>query len=113
MAYQDSVSPASQSQSVAQTPQQTQRASVQNMSAESKAQAVEAARPSATLMDKATQHQAASHSTDTSQSGSREALMHNQSSTGRSQESLSPTDSGKGQTATQQRSQSRSRGIER
>jgi hypothetical protein len=113
MAYQDSASTPSSQQSVAQTPQQSHSPSVQTMSAESKAQAVEAARPSVALMDKATQHRAEAHSSDSSQGGSREALMHNQSAAGKSQEAMSPTDSGKGHKATQQRAQTRSRGMER
>jgi hypothetical protein len=74
-------------------------------------QALEAAHPAAQLMDKATSHQTKSHDTSSTQSDSREALMHNQSAKGKTQEPLSPTDSHKGHTRSQ--AKSRGRGMER
>jgi hypothetical protein len=91
----------------------TQPQAIQELSPEVKAQAVEAARPSATLMDRATSHRGEAGDSATSHGGNREALMHNQSAPDKTQERLSPTDSGKGQTQTQQRSMERGRGMER
>ena len=78
-----------------------------------KAQAVDAARPSAQLMERATAHRQESHDAPSSRGDSREALIRNQGAQGKEQSAMSPTDHGKSQTATQQRSQSRGRGIER
>jgi hypothetical protein len=86
---------------------------VQNLSPEVKAQAIEAGRPSAALMDRATSHRVEAGDSATTHGGNREAMMHTQGAPGKSQEALSPTDSGKSQTQTQQRSQERSRGMER
>jgi hypothetical protein len=94
----------------------SQSQAIQNLSQETKAQAVEAARPAAQLMERATAHrpenQTASHA-GASDRGGKDALMHTQGTPGKAQEALSPTDSHKGQTQSQQRSQSRGRGMER
>ncbi len=78
-----------------------------------KAQAVDAARPAAQLMEKATSHR---QENPNSQPGhgdaTREALIRNQGGQGKEQAAMSPSDHGK-QAATQQRSQSRGRSIER
>jgi hypothetical protein len=106
---------ASQPQPVTEKPQELkpETPKIENLSAHVKAQAVEAAHPAAQLMDKATQHRNQAVNRESVPSDGREALMHNQSTQGKSQEALSPTDSGKGQTATQTRIQSRGRGMER
>jgi hypothetical protein len=79
-----------------------------------KQQAMEAGSSARTLMDRATvHHQAAAGESSTSHSGNREAMMHTQGAPGKSQALLSPTDSHKGQTQTQQRSMERGRGMER
>jgi hypothetical protein len=86
---------------------------IQNLPAHVKAQAVEAAHPASSLMDKATQHRTHSHESGSNQADGKEALRHNQSDIGKSQKALSPTDSHKGNTHTQQRQQNRGRGMER
>jgi hypothetical protein len=86
---------------------------IDNLSPEVRQQAIEAARPAAALMDRATSHHTQSMSSGTDHAGNREAMMHTQGAPGRSQEALSPTDSGKSQTQTQQRSMDRGREIER
>jgi hypothetical protein len=78
---------------------------VQKLSPEVKAQAVEAARPAAMLMEKATQHRAQESAAPSDHSGSKEALRHNQSSVEKTQAPLSPTDGHKGH--------AHSRGMER
>jgi hypothetical protein len=87
--------------------------SIQNLSPEVKAQAVEAARPAAALMDQATSHRTEMPDASSSHTGGKEALMHTAGAPGKSQAALSPTDNHKGQTQTQQRSQERGRGMER
>jgi hypothetical protein len=88
----------------------TQSAQIQNLSRETKSQAVEAARPAAQLMERATAHRSENQSHNTSSDrGGKEALMHTQGAPGKSQEAMSPTDHHKGQTHSQQRS----RGMER
>ncbi|WP_263353300.1 hypothetical protein [Acidicapsa acidisoli] len=82
---------------------------IQNLPSQVKAQAVEAAHPASSLMDKATQHRTQSHESGSNQADGKEALRHNQSSINISQKALSPTDSHKGNTNTQ----NRSRGMER
>jgi hypothetical protein len=85
-------------------------ATIQNLSPETKSHAVEAARPAAALMDRATAHRTETQSHDTSSDrGGKEALMHTQGAPGKTQEAMSPTDHHKAQTHSQQRS----RGIER
>jgi len=79
--------------------------SVHNLSPEVKAQAVEAARPAAALMEKATQHRTQESAAPTGQSDVKEALRHNQSSVQKTQAPMSPTDAHKGRT--------QSRGMER
>jgi hypothetical protein len=86
---------------------------VQDLPAHVKAQAIEAAHPAAKLMDRATQHRTQNADAPPDHSGSREALMHNQSAHGKAQEAMSPTDSHKGQTQSQARTMDRSRGMER
>jgi hypothetical protein len=118
---QPSVAQTSQEQdSVAQKPQtakemytresaqeQATRNPVEQMPDSAKQQAVEAAHPAAQLMDKATQHKEQSHDAPASPSDGKEALMHNQSAEGKTQEAMSPTDSHKGHR------QERGRGMER
>jgi len=86
---------------------------IQNLSPEVKAQAVAAARPAAALMDRVAVHHQASHSTTSSHSGDRDALLHNQSSSEKTQSSLSPTDNHKGHTQSQGRAVGRDRSIQR
>jgi len=92
----------------------SQSSAIQNLSQETKAQAVEAARPAAQLMERATAHppenQTTAHDTS-SDRGGKDARMHTQGAPGKTQEALSPTDAHKGQTQSQQRS--RGRGMER
>jgi len=105
--------PASQQSVPQQTPEQKpETPKVENLSAEVKAQAVEAAHPAAKLMDRATQ---APEIRDASsgRGDSREALIRNQGDQGKEQSAMSPTDHGKSQTATQARTQTRERGMER
>ena len=90
-----------------------QGSSISNLSAETKSQAVEAARPAAALMDRATVHHQGSGASASSHGDDREALMHTAGTPGKSQAALSPTDNHKGQTKTQGRQQERGRGIER
>ena len=87
--------------------------SVRNLSPEVKAQAVEAARPAASLMDRATAHQQDSSDPGSNRTSGKEALMHTQGTPGKAQEALSPTDAHKGQTQSQQRSQQRGRSVDR
>jgi len=88
----------------------SQSQTVQTLSPQIKAQAVEAARPAAALMDRATAHRSENHSQNSSSDrGGKEALMHTQGAPGKSQAAMSPTDAHKSQT----HSQSRSRGMER
>jgi hypothetical protein len=121
--------PATQQQSVAKTPQQqkperakemyTQEAANENINRKpvermpdaARQEAIEAAHPSAKLMEKATSHHSQVHDTSAGQSDGREALMHNQSAKGKTQEAMSPTDGNKGRTKSQDRS--RGRGIGR
>jgi len=81
--------------------------SVQNLSSEVKAQAVEAARPAAKLMQEATSHRHTSPDATADHGGGKEALRHNQSAPEKSQSAMSPTDGQKGHTHQQ------SRGMER
>lgn len=91
-----------------------QSPAIQKLSPEVKQQAVEAARPTASaLMDRATSHRGQTASGGADHSGNREAMMHTQGTPGKSQEALSPTDSHKGQTKAQERTQNRGRGMER
>jgi len=95
--------------------QQSQTPNVDKLSPEIRQQAVEAGSSARSLMDRATAHRenAFAGESATSHTGNREAMMHTQGAPGKSQEALSPTDSHKGQTQSQQRSQSRGRGMER
>jgi hypothetical protein len=90
----------------------SQSQAIQNLSPETKSQAVDAARPAAQLMERATAHRSENHSTahdSSSDRGGKEALMHTQGAPGKTQEAMSPTDHHKAQTHSQQRS----RGMER
>jgi hypothetical protein len=87
--------------------------SVESLSPEAKAQAMEAGRPAAQLMDRATAHQQHTATAPADDRGGKEALMHTQGHPDKAQHSMSPTDNHKGNTQTQQRSQERGRGIER
>jgi hypothetical protein len=94
--------------------QQSQTPNVDKLPESTKAQAVEAARPAAQLMERATSHRAQIHSLDGSLGdNSREALIRNQGDQGKEQSAMSPTDHQRSQSATQQRVQGRSRGVER
>ncbi len=73
-----------------------------------KTQAVEAAKPIGQAMSN-NQPRPESNNAPAGQTGGKEALMHNQSGAGKTQEALSPTDSHKGHT----QSQGKSRGWER
>jgi hypothetical protein len=97
-----------QAQQVSQTP------NVDKLPDNVKVQAVDAARPSAQLMERATAHRHESVEAPPSARGdTREALIRNQGAQGKEQSAMSPTDHGKSQTATQERSQSRGRSMER
>jgi hypothetical protein len=95
--------------------QRSETPNVDKLSPEIKHQAVEAGSSARALMDRATAHhqQGSAGEAATSHGDNREALMHTQGAPGKSQAALSPTDSHKGQTQTQQRSQERGRGMER
>jgi hypothetical protein len=93
--------------------QQSQTPNVDKLPENIKAQAVEAARPSAQLMERATAHRQESHDAPSNRGDSREALIRNQGDQGQEQSAMSPTDHGKSQAATKERSQGRSRGMER
>jgi hypothetical protein len=92
---------------------QSQTPNVDKLPPEVKQQALEAARPSSELMDRATVQRQGSGNAGADHSGNREAMMHTQGTPGKSQEALSPTDSHKGQTQSQQRTLNRGRGMER
>jgi len=92
---------------------QEQSQAIQNLSPEVKAQAMEAGRPAAQLMDRATAHQQPPTVSAADDRGGKEALMHTQGHPDKAQPALSPTDGHKGNTQTQQRAQERGRGIER
>ena len=93
--------------------QQSQTPNVDKLPESVKAQAVEAARPSAQLMERATAHRHESQGAPSVRGDTREALIRNQGDQGKEQSAMSPTDSSKSQAATQQKMLSRSRGIER
>jgi hypothetical protein len=94
--------------------QQSQTPNVDKLPDSVKSQAVEAARPCAQLMDRATTHRHQSHETPPSGRGdSPEALIRNQGNQGKEQSAMSPTDHSSSRTATQQRAMGRSRGMER
>ena len=93
--------------------QQSQTPNIDKLPANVKEQAVDAARPAAQLMDRATGHAPETPAVQTGQADGREALIRNQGDQGKEQAAMSPTDHGKSQAATQERSQSRGRGIER
>jgi hypothetical protein len=69
---------------------------VQKLSPEVKAQAADAGRPAAQLIEQSTQHRTQVPAPPTSQSDGKEALRHNQSSVQKTQAPMSPTDGHKG-----------------
>lgn len=93
--------------------QQSQTPNVDKLPDNVKAQAVDAARPAAQLMDRATGHAPQTPAMQSGHGDSREALIRNQGDQGKEQSAMSPTDHGKSQSATQERSMGRSRGMER
>jgi hypothetical protein len=62
--------------------------SIQNLSPAVKAQAVEAARPAAALMDRATSHRTEMPDASSSHTGGKEALMHTAGAPGKSPPAL-------------------------
>jgi len=95
------------------SPQQSPTPNVDKLPENVKAQAIDAARPAALLMDRATGHRSETPDLIAGHGDSREALIRNQGEQGKEQSAMSPTDHGKSQAATQERSQSRGRGMER
>ena len=93
--------------------QQSQTPNVDKLPDSVKAQAVSAARPAAQLMERATAHRAQVPDASSGRGDSREALIRNQGDQGKEQSTMSPTDHGKSQTASQERAQGRSRGMQR
>jgi len=93
--------------------QQSQTPNVDKLPDNVKSQAVDAARPAAQLMDRATGHRPETPDIQSGHGDTREALIRNQGEQGKEQSAMSPTDHGKSQAATQARSQGRSRGMER
>src|ERR1700722_16033792 len=98
-------------QSASQNTPQPETSRVENLSPEVKAQAVDAARPSARIMEGAAKA-AEKNTTHSGQADGREALIRNQGDQGKEQSAMSPTDHGKSHTPPQERSQSRGRGME-
>ncbi len=76
-----------------------------------KREAVEAARPAASAIDKANEPREQGHSAPSEKTDGKEALIRNQGDQGKTQKALSPTDHGKARTQSQERS--RGRGMER
>jgi len=74
----------------------TESRQVQNLSPQIKAQAMDAGRPAAQLIEQSTQHRTQAPAAPTSQSDGKEALRHNQSSMQKTQAPMSPTDGHKG-----------------
>ena len=95
------------------SPQQSQTPNVDKLPDSVKAEAVDAARPSAQLMERATQHRTEAPGNHAGPGDGKEALIRNQGDQSKEQSAMSPTDHGKSQMATQERSQGRSRGMER
>jgi hypothetical protein len=93
--------------------QQSQTPNVDKLPDNVKAEAVDAARASAQLMDRATQHRPETQSDHANPGDGKEALIRNQGDQGKEQSAMSPTDHGKAQMATQERSQGRSRSMVR
>jgi hypothetical protein len=94
------------------TEQSPEASRVEKLSPEVKAQAVEAARPAAQIMDRAG-HANDNRMTHSGGGESREALIRDQGGQAKEQSAMSPTDHSHSQSASQQRSISRGRGIER
>ena len=90
-----------------------QSQAIKSLSPEVKSRAVEASRPAAALMDRATSHHNETSDASSNRVGGNGALIHTQGAPGKTQESLSPTDGHKGQTQSQRRAQERGRGMER
>jgi hypothetical protein len=93
--------------------QQSQTPNVDKLPDNVKAQAVDAARPSVKLMERTAAATEKAQSFPSGRGDSPEALIRNQGDQGKEQSAMSPTDSNKSQSATQQRAMSRSRGMER
>jgi hypothetical protein len=114
MAFLDRITNRSAQQPVAQNKQEPPKEEfkIENLPAHVKAQAVEAARPSARIMDA----MAKALEKRTSHSGhadGREALIRNLGAQGKEQSAMSPTDHSKSLTATQARTQGRAQARER
>ncbi len=97
---------------MAQAEQQSQTPNVDKLPDNVKAQAVNAARPSVQLMERAAER-AQQASAPSGRGDSPEAQIRNQGDQGKEQSAMSPTDGAKSQSATQQRTVNRSRGMER
>ena len=97
------------SEAPAQAAKETSSPSVSNLPDSVKAQAVEAGKGARGAIDSLKQNPRPENTSPNGQADGKEALMHNQSGAGKTQEALSPTDSHKGNA----QSQSRSRGWER
>lgn len=93
--------------------QQSQTPNVDKLPDNVKAQAVDAARPSVKLMERTAAASEKAPSVPSGRGDSPEALIRNQGDQGKEQSAMSPTDHSKSQVATQTRSQSRGRSIER
>jgi hypothetical protein len=93
--------------------QQSQTPNVDKLPEAVKAQAVDAARPAAQLMEKATAHQTQAPGDHAAPSDGKEALIRNQGGQGKEQPAMSPTDHSKSHTPSQQRTMERGRGMER
>ena len=99
---------------MAQAQQQSQTPNVDKLPDNVRAQAVDAARPSVKLMERAAERAQQAHQSGPSGRGdSPEALIRNQGDQAKEQSAMSPTDHSSSRTATQQRAMGRSRGMER
>jgi hypothetical protein len=94
--------------------QQSQTPNVDKLPDSVKAQAVDAARPSVQLMERAAERaQQTNQSGPSARGDSPEALIRNQGDQGKEQSAMSPTDHNRSQAPSQQRGMSRGRGLER
>lgn len=93
--------------------QPSQTPTVDELPATLKSQAVDAARPAAKLMDRATGHAPETPAIQSGQGDGRESLIRNQGDQGKEQAAMSPTDHSKSQPQSQLRTMSRGRGMER
>jgi hypothetical protein len=92
---------------------QSQTPNVDKLPDNVKAQAVDAARPSVQLMERTAAATEKAQPLPSGRGDTPEALIRNQGDQGKEQSAMSPTDSSKSQSATQQRTMNRSRGMER